>query len=82
MEINLDCWRDCIAFFEEWHEPLLPEHGNMPEEITAAKARLGMTLPVAVREWFGLIGQMAQGCRCIMRVDPALVAAIAAQAAN
>ncbi|MGW4383423.1 SMI1/KNR4 family protein [Kitasatospora sp. NPDC004531] len=49
-------WRligDLAAF---WGAPLIPDSGSTDAELDAAEARLGLRLPVAVREAYRLIG--------------------------
>jgi hypothetical protein len=50
-------WRRLTGFVRKWYaRPLGDGDGNTLEEIAAAEARLGTTLPIAVREWYRLVG--------------------------
>jgi uncharacterized protein (TIGR02996 family) len=50
-------WRLLTEFIETWHGPLEDSPGNTEAEIVAAESRLGVRLPAAMREWYGLFGK-------------------------
>jgi hypothetical protein len=47
------------AFVAAWHPPLGKGDGVPVEELDAAEERLGVALPVALREWYQLAGRRA-----------------------
>ena len=50
-------WRWLGELVELWYaDPLSAADGSTAEEIDAASARVGLALPVALREWFELVG--------------------------
>ena len=44
-------------FIAEWHGPLEDGDGYSAAELDAAEQRLGLKLPMALREWYGLAGK-------------------------
>ena len=49
-------WGWLREFVEVWYaEPLTAEDGSTAEQLTTAEERVG-PLPVALREWFTLVG--------------------------
>lgn len=51
-------WRFVARFAEHWlREPLAAPSGVSAEQIQAREAELGVRLPPAVREFYGLVGQ-------------------------
>ena len=52
-----DRWSLLTDFVAEWHMPLQAGDGYSPKELDAAEQRLGLTLPLALREWYRLIGR-------------------------
>jgi hypothetical protein len=53
-------WELLVNLINEWWEPLKPEHGCTEEEIRAAEERLGVRLPAAMREFYGLFGRYSK----------------------
>lgn len=52
-----DLWTSLTVLMAEWHSPLVPEDGIALPELEAASARLGVPLPRALMEFYGLIGR-------------------------
>jgi len=52
-----DRWSLLTDFVAEWHSPLQEGDAYSPEELDAAELRLGLKLPLALREWYQLAGQ-------------------------
>ena len=52
-----DRWSLLKDFIAEWHSPLEPGDGYSAADIDAAEQRLGLKLPIALREWYALAGQ-------------------------
>jgi hypothetical protein len=52
-----DRWSLLTDFVAEWHTPLQEGGGCSPKELDAAERRLGLTLPLALREWYQLAGK-------------------------
>ena len=52
-----DRWSLLTDFVAEWHAPLQEGDGYSPEELDAAEQRLGLKLPLALREWYALAGR-------------------------
>lgn len=51
-------WRRLAGFVRKWHrKPLGREDGCPEEELERAEERLGRPLPLALREWFLLVGR-------------------------
>src|SRR5262245_22148173 len=44
-------WRLIREFVERWYDIPLPDAGGREQEVREAEARLGRTMPPAVREW-------------------------------
>lgn len=66
-------WRRLTGFVRKWYSsPLEDEDGNTPEEIEEAERRLEVEFPVAVREWFRLIGWRLQAAGMRPRTSTAL----------
>ena len=56
--LQTDRWEPLRRFVELWYaEPLSQDSGVLPEEIDATVERLGAPLPVALTEWFELVGR-------------------------
>jgi len=51
-----DRWSLLKDFIAEWHRPLEDGDGYSASELDAAEQRLGLKLPEALREWYGLAG--------------------------
>lgn len=51
-------WEWMASFLARWHAPLTPEDGYADRELDAAATRLGIPLPRALREWYGLAGRL------------------------
>ncbi len=51
-----DRWSLLTDFVAEWHTPLQEGDGYSPKELDAAEQRLGLKLPLALREWYQLAG--------------------------
>jgi len=58
-ERRKDRWRLIDEFIEIWHGPLGSEDGYSEEELESAERRLGLKLPLALREWYTLAGRRA-----------------------
>lgn len=55
---GLDRWDRLTAGIARWYvTPLRGEDGVSAEELAQAEARLGLRLPVTLREWFRLVGR-------------------------
>ena len=52
-----DRWSLLQDFIAEWHSPLKPNDGYSAAELDAAEQRLGLKLPAALQEWYGLAGK-------------------------
>jgi hypothetical protein len=52
-----DLWTSLTTLMTEWHSPLVPDDGVALPELEAASARLGVPLPRALMEFYGLIGR-------------------------
>lgn len=52
-----DRWSLLTEFVAEWHTPLQEGDGYSAAELDAAEQRLGLKLPLALREWYGLAGK-------------------------
>lgn len=52
-----DRWSLLTDFVAEWHTPLQAGDGYSAAELDAAEQRLGLKLPLALREWYQLAGQ-------------------------
>ena len=52
-----DRWSLLKDFIAEWHSPLQPSDGYSEAELDAAEQRLGLKLPIALRELYQLAGQ-------------------------
>ncbi len=52
-----DRWSLLKDFVAEWHTPLQEGDGYAAEELDAAEQRLGLKLPLALREWYQLAGR-------------------------
>ena len=52
-----DRWSLLQDFVAEWHSPLQPGDGYSAAELDAAEDRLGLKLPLALREWYELAGK-------------------------
>ncbi len=52
-----DRWSLLKDFVAEWHAPLKDGDGYTAEEVDAAERRLGLKLPLALREYYLLAGQ-------------------------
>ncbi len=52
-----ECWRQAAKFIEFWHDPLSDRDGASDDECEAAELRLGVRLPIALREWHSLAGK-------------------------
>jgi hypothetical protein len=52
-----DCWSLLKESVAEWHTPLKDGDGYAAEEIDQAEQRLGLRLPIALREWYSLAGR-------------------------
>lgn len=52
-----DRWSLFKDFVAEWYAPLRDGDGYSAEELDAAERRLGVALPVALREWYMLAGR-------------------------
>jgi len=52
-----DRWSLLKDFITEWHGPLKRGDGYPASELNAAEKRLGLKLPAALREWYGLAGR-------------------------
>ena len=52
-----DRWSLLQDFIAEWHSPLKPGDGYSAAELDAAEKRLGLKLPLALREWYQLAGK-------------------------
>lgn len=50
-------WRFVQRFAAAWHTALTPDDGYSAAELDAAQARLGVPLPAALREAYGLFGR-------------------------
>lgn len=50
-------WEMVVRLINEWWTPLRPEDGCTAEELDAAERRLGVKLPAALREFYGLCGR-------------------------
>jgi hypothetical protein len=50
-------WGIVRRVFEDWRTPLGPGDGVAPEAIAAAERRMGVALPAALREWYGMVGR-------------------------
>ena len=61
-----DRWSLLKDFIAEWHGPLADSDGFSAAEINAAETRLGLKLPVAVRECYSFAGKYLETCS----VDP------------
>ena len=61
-----DRWSLLKDFIAEWHRPLEDGDGYSAAEIDAAEQRLGLKLPVALRECYGLAGKFLEA----FSVDP------------
>lgn len=57
LAVREDRWSLLKDFVAEWHSPLEFGDGYTAEEIDAAEQRLGLKLPLALREWYQLAGQ-------------------------
>lgn len=57
LSARADRWSLLKDFIAEWHGPLEDGDGYPASEIDAAEQRLGLKLPVALREWYQLAGQ-------------------------
>jgi uncharacterized protein (TIGR02996 family) len=56
-ERRVERWRLVEEFIDVWYGPLQPGDGYSEAELAGAEARLGLRLPVALREWYGLAGK-------------------------
>lgn len=61
-----DRWSLLTDFVAEWHTPLQEGDGYSPEELNAAEQRLGLKLPLALREWYQLAGKRTD----LFAIDP------------
>lgn len=53
-------WSLLSQLMSEWHQSLLPQSGGYaPAELLACEQRLGLTLPVALKEWYTSFGLCA-----------------------
>lgn len=52
-----DRWSLLTDFAAEWHSPLQEGDGYSAAELDAAEQRLGLKLPLALREWYRLMGR-------------------------
>jgi hypothetical protein len=52
-----DRWSLLTEFVAEWHTPLQEGDGYSAAELDAAEQRLGLKLPLALREWCQVAGQ-------------------------
>src|SRR4051812_42311075 len=50
-------WDRLREFAGQWYRPLLPSDGDPASTLDDAEARLGVALPPALREWYGLAGR-------------------------
>ena len=50
-------WSLLTDFVAEWYTPLREGDGYSPEELDAAEHRLRLKLPLALREWYRLVGR-------------------------
>jgi len=59
--LGTDRWRALGTFVHRWYaRPLSEDDGHTPLEIESAARRLGTPLPVALAEWFELVGRRLQ----------------------
>ena len=61
-----DRWSLLTDFVAEWHTPLREGDGYSVAELEAAEQRLGLKLPLALREWYQLAGKRTD----LFAVDP------------
>ncbi len=61
-----DRWSLLTDFVAEWHTPLQEGDGYSAAELDAAEQRLGLTLPLALREWYQLAGKRTD----LFAIDP------------
>ena len=52
-----DRWSLLTDFVAEWYSPLQEDDGYSVKELDAAEQRLGLNLPLALREWYRLMGR-------------------------
>ena len=52
-----DRWSIITAFLADWHTPLKPEDGLVPEAVDKAELALAAPIPLALREWYGMAGK-------------------------
>ena len=57
LSMRQDRWSLLKDFIAEWHGPLKRGDGYPASELNAAEKRLGLKLPVALREWYQLAGK-------------------------
>jgi hypothetical protein len=50
-------WPLLASLIAEWYRPLAPGDGYGGEELRQSAERLGITIPTAMREWYGLAGR-------------------------
>ncbi|MGI4790289.1 MAG: hypothetical protein ACRYFS_15735 [Janthinobacterium lividum] len=55
-----DRWSLLKDFVAEWHSPLKPGDGYSASELDAAEQRLGLKLPLALRECYGFAGKFIE----------------------
>jgi hypothetical protein len=65
-----DALRFIERFARHWCAPLAPGDGCGADELAGAESRLGLRLPAAVRELYGLIGHRADPTACQDRLLP------------
>lgn len=53
-------WAPLVEFVSTWYARPLQLDGNTEEQIVAAEARLGGSLPAALREWYRMVGHRLQ----------------------
>jgi len=61
-----DRWSLLTDFVAEWHTPLQEGDGYSAAELDAAEQRLGLNLPLALREWYQLAGKRTD----LFAIDP------------
>lgn len=53
---RLERWALLRAVVAQWYRPLQDSDGVAPDDLDATERRLGISLPKALREWYGLAG--------------------------
>ena len=61
-----DRWSLLTEFVAEWHMPLQEGDGYSAAELDAAEQRLGLKLPLALREWYQMAGKRTD----LFAIDP------------